>query len=81
MSLVVRVTATAFKAHCLSLMDQVERTGRPLLITKRGRVVAQLAPAPDASGERPWLELRGSVRRMGDVLSPVVSPEDIVALR
>lgn len=77
----IRVTATAFKAHCLRLMDKVERTGKPLLITKRGRVVAQLAPAPAALGQEPWLELRGSVRRMGDVLSPVVSPEEIVALR
>lgn len=75
------VTATDFKAHCLRLMDRVHRTGKPLLITKRGRVVAQLSPPPETPGERPWLELRGSVRRMSDVLSPVVRPEDIAALR
>jgi len=34
------VTATDFKAHCLSLMERVRRTRRPLLITKRGRAIA-----------------------------------------
>ena len=59
-------------------MERVRRTGRPVLITKRGRVVAQLAPPPE--DDTPWRRLRGSVRRMGDVLSPVVNDADIEAL-
>ncbi len=76
------ITATEFKTHCLSLMERVRRTGKPLLITKRGRVVAQLAPAPEPKAqEQPWRALRGSVLHMGDVLSPVVREDEIQALR
>ncbi len=76
------ITATEFKTHCLSLMERVRRTGKPLLITKRGRVVAQLAPPPEPkTQDQPWRALRGSVIRMGDVLSPVVREDEIQALR
>lgn len=74
-----RVTATEFKAHCLRLMEEVRRSRRPLLITKRGRVVAQLAPPPEAG--KPWLSLRGSVLRQGDVVQPVVDETEIDSLR
>jgi prevent-host-death family protein len=74
-----RVTATEFKAHCLRLMEEVRRSRRPVLITKRGKVVAQLAPPPEAG--KPWLALRGSVRFAGDVLEPVVDEREIDCLR
>jgi prevent-host-death family protein len=38
------ISAAEFKATCLDLMDQVDRTGAPIVVTKRGRAVAQLAP-------------------------------------
>ena len=34
--------AGEFKARCLKVMDQVQRTREPLLITKRGKPVAKL---------------------------------------
>jgi prevent-host-death family protein len=73
------VTATEFKAHCLRLMEEVRRTQKPLLITKHGRIVAQLAPPP-ATG-RPWLSLRGSATYRDDVVRPVVAEHEIDALR
>lgn len=39
-----QISAAEFKATCLDLMDAVERTGAPIIVTKRGRAVAQLAP-------------------------------------
>ena len=33
---------------CLALMDEMAKGGEPILITKRGKVVAKLAPAVDA---------------------------------
>jgi prevent-host-death family protein len=38
------VPAGVFKAQCLTLMDQVRSTKRPLVITKRGKPVAKLVP-------------------------------------
>jgi prevent-host-death family protein len=39
------VTATEFKAKCLSLLDEVNRTGGTITVTKRGRPVATVGPA------------------------------------
>jgi prevent-host-death family protein len=39
-----QISAAEFKATCLDLMDEVERTGASVVVTKRGRAVARLAP-------------------------------------
>lgn len=38
------VGAAEFKAHCLRILDEVERTGESVTITKRGRPVGELRP-------------------------------------
>jgi len=72
--------AGEFKTHCLSVMDAVEKTREPVLITKHGRPVALLVPAEDAV--RPFLgRLDGVIKITGDIESPVVPAEDWEALR
>lgn len=46
MSRIVR--AADFKQTCLALMDDVAHSGQAILITKRGKVVAKLAPAVES---------------------------------
>ena len=41
------VAAAEFKAQCLTLMDDVHSTRRPLVITKRGKPVAKLVPVDE----------------------------------
>jgi prevent-host-death family protein len=50
-----QVTATTFKAKCLALLDDVEETGEPLVVTKHGKPVARVVPAVEV------LSLAGSV--------------------
>jgi prevent-host-death family protein len=38
------ISAAAFKAQCLALLEDVRSTKRPLVITKRGKTVAKLVP-------------------------------------
>ncbi len=38
------ISATAFKATCLRLLDQVAERGEPITVTKHGRAVAQVVP-------------------------------------
>jgi len=40
----MQISAAKFKANCLGLMEDVRRTRKPVLITKRGRPIAQLTP-------------------------------------
>lgn len=39
------IGAAEFKAHCLRILAEVERTGEPVTITKRGRPIGELRPA------------------------------------
>jgi prevent-host-death family protein len=62
-----QMPAGEFKAKCLSVLDHVQRTGKVVVVTKRGRPVAQLVPLPsNDSGS-----LLGSVVYEEDLLSPV----------
>ena len=72
------ITATEFKAKCLSLIDDVHEKGGELIISKHGRPVARLVPV---GAEKPWLALRGTGRFTGDAFAPVVNEKDIEALR
>ncbi|HEY3203809.1 MAG TPA: type II toxin-antitoxin system Phd/YefM family antitoxin [Thermoanaerobaculia bacterium] len=59
------IPAGEFKARCLALLDEVAQTGSELLVTKRGKPVARLIPVEEPP------TLRGSIKREGDLLSPI----------
>ncbi len=65
----VSIPAAVFKAECLKLMDEVARTGRPIVITKHGRPVAQLAPVP-VGPRSSFGYLKDTVSIKGDVVAP-----------
>jgi prevent-host-death family protein len=65
-----RITAAEFKAKCLKLMDQVEATGDPIVITKRGVPVAELGPVRGTSGSLIGC-LRGRIEIVGDIIGPI----------
>jgi prevent-host-death family protein len=46
-----KISAAAFKAQCLKLMEDVHSTKRPLVITKRGKPVAKLVPIDEPKDE------------------------------
>lgn len=71
------IPAGEFKAKCLSLMDEVERTGEPLVITKRGRPVARLVPERTAPKSL-FGSMRGSVIIKGDIISPLDEPWEVL---
>ncbi|MGB5103958.1 MAG: type II toxin-antitoxin system Phd/YefM family antitoxin [Steroidobacteraceae bacterium] len=64
------IPAALFKAECLKLMDEVARTGRPIVITKHGKPVAQLAPVPAEPGTY-FGHMKGAARLKGDIVAPI----------
>jgi prevent-host-death family protein len=60
------ISASEFKAKSLALLDEVAETGEPLVITKRGRPVAQVVPMEPAPS------LRGSIKQL-------VSDDELIA--
>jgi prevent-host-death family protein len=69
------IAAAKAKAHFLKLLDEVERDRRPITITKRGRVVAQLVPAPAEQTLSPYDQVFGSMKGSGKILGDIVSPD------
>ncbi|MDE2261839.1 MAG: type II toxin-antitoxin system Phd/YefM family antitoxin [Gammaproteobacteria bacterium] len=66
----MNISAAQFKAECLKLMDEVEKTRQPIVITKHGRPVAQLAPVP-ADTTSLFGYMKGTMRVKGDVMAPL----------
>jgi prevent-host-death family protein len=64
------VGAAEFKARCLELISEVERSGAEIVITKHRRAVARLVPAR-ASAARVCGALKGMVIWEGDIVSPI----------
>ncbi len=62
-----RMGAGAFKNICLKVLDEVAATRTPVVITKRGRPVAQLVPV--TASERPRTLAGSIVRESGDPFS------------
>lgn len=60
-----RVPVTQFKAHCLRLLGEIAQHGGKLLITKRGKPLAVVDPAPHAAS---YGRLKGVVEIVGDVI-------------
>ena len=62
------MAAGTFKAQCLAVLDRVAETGEPVVVTKRGRPVAEVVPVRT---RRPP-SLRGSARTHGDIVGPIL---------
>ncbi len=69
-SRIQEMAAGEFKAKCLQLMDEVEKSKKEIVITKYGKPVAKLVPYTE---ERKPLygSLKGSITYIGDIISPV----------
>jgi len=52
----VNISVTDFKCRCLEIIRRAEETGKPVNITRHGKVVARLSPA--VAAVKPWLQLR-----------------------
>ncbi len=66
----MNISAAQFKAECLRLMDEVEKTRQPITITKHGRPVAQLTPVA-SDGESMFGYMKGTLSTSGDVMAPL----------
>lgn len=72
MTTVTKLAATQFKATCLEVLERVRRTGERVVITRRGKAIAQLLPLTSEGDEAPQKRLLGTVEIVGDILSPAV---------
>lgn len=76
------VAISVFKAKCLALLDEVDKTKISIRVTKRGRPIAEVIPASPRIAERDWLgSMAGTAEITGDIVSPVIDINEIEALK
>lgn len=76
------IAVSEFKAKCLSLLEEVKKTKTPLRITRRGIPIADVVPAFPKAEEKAWIgSMTGSLKIIGDIVSPVIDVREIEALR
>ena len=74
------IPAGTFKARCLTLMDEVKTKRETVIITKHGEPVAKLVPV-DREYDEIFGFFAGKGCITGDVVFPILSPEDWGDLR
>ena len=66
-----RMRAGEFKTRCLAVMKNVQATGEPVLVTKRGKPVVKVIPAESQKNEF-FGFMAGEFEILGDIESPVL---------
>ena len=79
------ISVTEFKHRCLEIIRRVEKTGQPVAITRRGKVVVRLNPSSSPAGPnglKPWEQLRAlGGRLLAKAGESVLRDKDFEALR
>ena len=76
------VAISEFKAKCLSLLDQVQKTKKPILVTRFGKPVAEVIPASPKAIAGDWIgSMKDTMKIVGDIVSPANEESDWEALR
>ena len=71
------IPAGTFKARCLAIMDEVASKRESVVITKRGKPVAKLVPVEKEKDDIfGFFNGKGTIEIKGDIVSPIISPED-----
>ncbi|HIF05690.1 MAG TPA: type II toxin-antitoxin system Phd/YefM family antitoxin [Gemmatimonadetes bacterium] len=65
------IAISKFKATCLATLERVRRTGRPILVTRRGEPIAEVIPPRPPVRESGWL---GSMAARATVTGNIVAP-------
>ena len=66
------IPAGEFKAKCLKIMDEVQASNQPIVITKHGKAVAKLVPI-----ENTFAESFGCMQGMISINDDIVKPIDV----
>jgi prevent-host-death family protein len=71
------IPAGTFKARCLAIMDEVASKRESVIITKRGKPVAKLVPVEKEKDDIfGFFNGKGTIEIKGDIVSPILSPEE-----
>ena len=76
-SIMEKMAISKFKATCLAVLKRVQRTRKPILVTKFGEPVAEIVPPTPPPKPKTWLGcMAGTIQFHGDIIAPASDEED-----
>ena len=65
------ISISEFKAKCLGILRRVHKTGRPVVVTRRGQRIAEIHPPSHVDSRPEWL---GSLADRGQIIGDLIEP-------
>jgi prevent-host-death family protein len=75
------VAISEFKAKCLSLLEEVQKTKQPLTVTRFGKPVAEVVPIGPMPVQDWFGSMKGTFQILGDIISPANDEDEWEVLR
>jgi len=76
-----QIAVSKFKATCLSVLKRVQKTRKPVLVTRFGIPLAEILPPPPKRNPKWRGSMAGTVEIIGDIVGPISSLDDWDAAR
>jgi prevent-host-death family protein len=78
---VKEIAISEFKAKCLALLEEVQKTKKPIRVTRFGKPIAEVIPSwPPSTNE--WMgSMKDEFQILGDIISPASDEDDWEALK
>lgn len=77
-----KIAISEFKAKCLAVIDEVNKTKKSVVITRRGEPIAELVPAAPKVKRKEWLgSMKDTFEIVGDITEPVIDLNEFEAYR
>ena len=81
-SLMEEIAISKFKATCLSVLERVRKTRKPIRVTKFGQAVAEVVPPSLPDRPAGWLgSMKGTGTITGDIVAPATAEDEWDVLR
>jgi antitoxin (DNA-binding transcriptional repressor) of toxin-antitoxin stability system len=75
--LMEEIAISKFKATCLSVLERVRKSRKPVLVTRFGVPIAEIVPPQAQKGRKSWLgAMEGTAKIEGDIVGPAGDPSD-----
>jgi prevent-host-death family protein len=77
-----QIAISEFKAKCLSLIDEVQKTRKPICITRFGKPIAEVSPPSAKAQGTEWFgSMKDEIQILGDIISPANDESEWEVLR
>ena len=71
------IPISKFKATCLRLLDNVNKTGKSIIVTRNGEPIALVTPPPPPPKPDQWLGcMKDHIKIRSDIISPVLDEKE-----